>query len=38
MLKFVKHRIDGNLKLLRESTNADQKQLKIAFFGCKLSF
>ena len=26
------HRIGGNLKLLRESTNADRKWLKIAFF------
>ena len=25
------HRIDGNLKLLRESTNADRKRLKIVF-------
>ena len=25
------HRIGGNLKLLRESTNADRKWLKIAF-------
>ena len=25
------HRIGGNLKLLRESTNADRKRLKIAF-------
>ena len=25
------HRIGGNLKLLRESTNVDRKRLKIAF-------
>ena len=27
----ITHRIGGNLKLLRQSTNADRKRLKIAF-------
>ena len=30
------HRIGGNLKLLRESTNADRKRLKKSVFDCKL--
>ena len=29
--RMITHRIGGNLKLLRDPTNADRKRLKIAF-------
>ena len=35
---LVPHRIGGNLKLLRESTNADRKRLKIAFLIANCRF
>ena len=35
---LVPHRISGNLKLLRESTNADRKRLKIAFLIANCRF